>query len=421
MGLYRNLKVKNKLRFWKLLVEIILALLIGIVFGTMTGLFPGIHINLVAAGLLALAGGAFFAGVEPLVLVVFVVAMAVTHTFVDFIPSVFLGAPEEDSFLSVLPGHQLLREGKGYEAIVLTLYGSLIALPIILAFSLLFVKFLPFIFELIRGFIAYILIFVSLYLVFRENEFLISLTVFILAGFLGLFSFNLPIREPLLPLLTGLFGVAALVVSVKTKIHVPKQEIKPLRKIKLEKGSFLRSSFAAMVAAPLSSFLPGVGAGHAAVIGSEITGDLGKDKRSFLFLVGAINTIVMALSFVTIYAIGRTRTGAAAAVADLLGEMVLGDLVLVLVVVFVSGVIAFIIGVNLSKLLARGIGKVNYSKLSLGIIGVLVVVNLVLTNWIGILVLVTGSALGVFAILSGVRRINLMGALLVPTILFYLL
>jgi len=125
-----------------MILELVAALIVGILFGTATGLFPGIHINLVAVGLLALLGGAYFSGVESLVLVVFIVAMAVTHTFIDFIPSVFLGAPEEDSFLSVLPGHQLLKEGKGYEAVVLTLYGSLIALPIVLVFSLIFVNYL---------------------------------------------------------------------------------------------------------------------------------------------------------------------------------------------------------------------------------------------------------------------------------------
>lgn len=168
-----------------MLIELIIALVVGILAGTLTGLFPGIHINLVAAGLLALLAGAYFDFLAPLVLVVFVVAMAVTHTFIDFIPSIFLGAPEEDSFLAVLPGHQLLREGKGFEASVLTLYGSLTALPIVLVFSLLFVYFLPFVFGVVSRVIPYILIFVSLYLIFREEEFLISLTVFLFAGFLS--------------------------------------------------------------------------------------------------------------------------------------------------------------------------------------------------------------------------------------------
>ena len=62
----------------------------------------------------------------------------------------------------------------------------------------------------------------------------------------------------------------------------------------------------------------------------------------------------------------------------------------------------------------------DYGRVSWGIISLLFVVNLVLSNWIGAIVLVTGSALGVFCILSGSRRINLMGCLLIPSIIYYL-
>ncbi len=54
--------------------------------------------------------------------------MAITHTFLDFIPSVFLGCPDTDTSLSVLPGHELLKQGKAYEAIALTAYGGLMAI-----------------------------------------------------------------------------------------------------------------------------------------------------------------------------------------------------------------------------------------------------------------------------------------------------
>jgi putative membrane protein len=401
------------------MIELILALILGVSFGIITGLFPGIHINLVAAGLLALVSGSLLAGLPVMALVVFVVAMAVTHTFIDFIPSIYLGAPEEDSFLSVLPGHTLLREGRGHEAVVLTLYGSLVGLVIVIIFSFIFVWLLEDVFSLLEGLIPYILIFASFYLIFREEDFLVSIVVFVLAGFLGLLSFNLPVREPLLPLLSGMFGLSGLIVSLKDRISISGQKLKRLGEIRLTRREFIRGVMGAGISAPLASFLPGIGSGHAAVIGSELVGS--EDKRSFLFLVGAINTIVMALSFVTIYAIGRSRTGAAVAVSELLGEIALSNLVLIVGVVLVSGILAFIVGVGLSRIIALRISQINYFKLSIGIIILLVMVNIVLSNVLGLLVLVVGSALGVFAILSGARRINLMGALLVPTILFYLI
>jgi putative membrane protein len=401
-----------------MIFEIIIALLVGVVVGTFTGLFPGIHINLVTAMLLASLG--YFSGVEAIVLVVFIVAMAVTHTFIDFIPSIFLGAPEEDSFLAVLPGHQLLIDGKGFEAIVLTLYGGLVALPVILVFSFVFVGFLEGVYDFIRVVIPYILILGSLYLILTEEEWILSGVVFLFAGFLGMFVFNLPVREPLLPLLTGLFGVSGLIVSLKSKVQIPKQKVKRLREIKLSKKDFWSSTFAGAFSSAICSFFPGIGSGHAAVIGSELSGSVRENQRSFLFLVGMISTVMMALSFVTIYVIGNTRSGAAVAILELLGEMNVSDLVVVIFVVMVSGVLAFFIGLQLTKIFSVRISNINYQKLSVFVIVLLVVVNLFLTNVLGLLTLVIASALGVFCIQSGVRRIQLMGVLLVPTILYYL-
>jgi len=186
------------------------------------------------------------------------------------------------------------------------------------------------------------------------------------------------------------------------------------------KLKIFKNALVASVVAPLASFLPGMGSGHAAVMGSEIMGDRKGEINEFLFLLGAINTIVMGLSFVTIYAIGRTRTGAAVAVREILEGISLEDLFVVLGAVFVSGIIAFFSGIFIARIFSKSILKFDYRKISFVIIGILIVINLLMSNFLGIVVLITGSALGMFCILSGVRRIQLMGVLLVPTILFYL-
>lgn len=399
-----------------MIIPLILALLIGIIAGTFTGLAPGIHINLIAA--ILLSSLALFNSVPPIALAVFIVSMSITHTFLDFIPSIYLGAPEEDNFLAVLPGHRMLLEGKGHEAVLITLSGALIALPLVLILAPIFVNFLPIFFSVIKSIIPFILIFASLYLVFREKSFLVSIVVFILAGFLGLAAFNTPVKEPLLPLLTGLFGVSSLIVSLKSKISLPKQHIISLKSLKIFNFEYLKAALSAFIAAPLCSFLPGIGAGHAAVIGSEF---FKQSNKSFLFLIGSVNTIVMSLSFVTAYAIGKTRTGSAAAVQSLLQNFTLSDLFIILASIVMTGIIAFALGVSISKLFTSLINKINYSILSFVIIGILLLVNIVFSNWLGILVLITASALGIFCILSNSRRINLMGSLLIPSIIYYLI
>ena len=118
-----------------MLIELILFLLIGIAFGTITGLIPGIHINLIGATLVSLSFSLFYK-ISPIYLVVFITSMSITHTFLDFIPSIFLGCPDTDTELSILPGHQLLKQGQGYQAILLTSYGSLAAILILTLITL---------------------------------------------------------------------------------------------------------------------------------------------------------------------------------------------------------------------------------------------------------------------------------------------
>lgn len=403
-----------------MIIELIFGLLAGVLAGTFTGLFPGIHINLVSAFLLSAIGAGYFSGLPLMALVVFVVAMAITHTFLDFIPAIFLGAPEEDSFLAVLPGHRLLLEGKGMHAVFYSFYGCISALPIIFIFSLLFVYFLDSIYNIFQIFIPYILIFISLYLVFREENFFSAISIFIFAGFIGLLAFRLPVKEPLLPLLTGLFGVSGLIVSMKEKISLPPQKIFSIREIGFDIKYFLRSFFAAFISIPLFSFLPGTGSGYAAVAGSELMGKKTDDSKAFLFLVGCISVSVMALSFTTVYAIDKSRTGVAAAVNEMLGTISLQNLAVILVAAALTSFISFFLGLYFSKIFAKHIGSVNYKVLSFIVLLILFSVVILFSNWLGIVVLITGSAIGVFAILSGAKRIHLMGCLLIPTIVFYL-
>jgi len=400
-----------------MIFEIALAILVGIIAGTFTGLSPGIHINLVASILLASLSITLFTSIPLLSLAIFIVSMSITHTFLDFIPSIYLGAPDEDSFLTILPGHEMMREGLAHTAFVLTLYGSLIALPIILIYTPIFINFLPPIYTATKSIMPYLLIFISFYLIFREDKILTSIIVFLLAGLLGLLTFQLPVKEPLLPLLSGLFGLSSLIISFKSTTIPNKQIIQPLRLIRLSKREFLKSSFASLFIVPFFSFLPGIGSGHATVISSEF---LSLERKSFLILSGAVNTIIMGLSFITVYVIGKSRTGSASAVHDLLQTITSNDIYIILLTIILVSIISFFLGIQLSKLTSKIIDKVNYKYLTLIIILFLLIVNLFLSNWIGLIILITSSALGIFAISSKSRRINLMACLIVPAIVYYL-
>lgn len=397
--------------------EFVLALLLGIVVGTFTGLAPGIHINLVAAALLA-ASAALLTITSPLALVIFIVSLSISHTFIDFIPSIFFGAPNEDTSLSVLPGHSLLQEGKGYHALIYTLYGSLSAIIIIFIFTPLFIIFLPGIYEFFKPVIFFILLLTSLFLIFTEkNGITKALIVFILSGFFGIASLNNNIQDPLLPMLTGLFGGSSLILSIKTNTKIPPQEITSIRNIKMSKKEFIRSFLASFISAPLCSFLPAIGSGQAAIIGSSLIENM--ERKEFLFLIGAINTVVMSLSFITLYSIDKARTGSAAAIQKLI-ELDGNDLAAIIIAIIIASILSFFIAFKIGKLFAKNISRIPYSILSIAIIAVLIVIVFIFTGFLGLLIFATGTATGLVAILFNVKRIFLMGCLLIPTLLIYL-
>jgi len=392
-----------------MLVEIIIFLLVGIFFGIITGLTPGIHINLI--GSLLVEGAYLFNSVSPLYFSVLIVAMAITHTFVDFIPSVFLGCPDTDTELSALPGHEMLKKGLGYEAVNLTLYGGLAAMVILIFIFYPSIKLIPLVYNQFVGYIPYLLIIISLILLFSEKNKFASFIVFILTGFLGYFVLNLTnLNEPLLPLLTGLFGASLLISSINLNTKIPKQKI---TKIKL---NYKRPLIGAMIAAPVCSFLPGLGSGQAAVIGNML---LKTDKKGFLFLLGATNTIVMGFSFITLYLFSKTRTGAAAAIKEISGTFNLNILILFFGVIIISSLIDFFITKKLAKIASEKIDRINYKKISIATLIILTIIILLVSHIIGLFIFVISTLTGIYCGSFKIRRINMMGCLLIPTIILY--
>ena len=394
-----------------MLLSLIISLLFGILAGTITGLSPGIHINLVGA-ILVSSSITLFSSILPVYLIVFIVAMSITHTFVDFIPSIFLGAPDTDTELSVLPGHELLKKGKGYEAVMLSNYGSLTAVFILIIISIPLIFVVPKIYPILTKSIVFILIFFSLTLILLEKNKISALFVFLLTGFLGLVVLNLKIKEPLLPLLTGLFGASMLILSIKQKTIIPLQKIDEEFQVPL-KSPIIGSA----IASPLCGFLPGLGSGQAAIIGNQISKT---DKRGFIVMIGITNTLVMGISFLSLYAIQKARTGSAVSIQQLLSVISLNILILILIVSLISGIIAFFITKNISKFCAQKINRINYSFLSITILVIISIVVLIFSGFFGFIIFIASTFTGVYCISLNVRRTNMMGCLLLPTILLYL-
>ncbi|MFQ5475098.1 MAG: tripartite tricarboxylate transporter permease, partial [Candidatus Nanoarchaeia archaeon] len=256
-----------------MLLEIIIAIIAGICAGVVTGLIPGIHINLLS--LLLLSASPFLLQyTNVIVLGCFIVAMSVTHTFLDAIPSIFLGAPDADQALNVLPGHKLLLEGKGFEAVKLTVIGSLLCLLFAVSLVPLLIPFVGTVYPIIKGYIGYALLGIILFMILKDKNRLKNAIVFLMSGVLGIIVLNFPnLNNPLFPLLSGLFGVSMLVVSLTQKVEVPPQKVEET--LDIDKKTIMKAVAGGTIAGTMTSFLPGLGPSQGAVLASQAFRKLG--------------------------------------------------------------------------------------------------------------------------------------------------
>lgn len=400
-------------------IEILIAIFIGIFFGCITGLTPGIHINLISLLLLSISGS-LLAYTSPLTLCIFIISMAITHTFLDTIPATFLGAPDGDTALMVLPAHQLLLKGMGYEAVKLTVIGSLFSLIITTVTIPLMLPIIPTLYEFLKPYIGYILLSVVIFMILKDlklKKIFWNFTAFTLSGVLGLIVLNLNMSQPLFPLLSGLFGVSGLIISLSQKVEIPKQRI--TEHIKVEKKDLTKALSAGSFAGILTGFFPALGAAQASIIGSQIARNI--STYGFMIMLGGINTVNFLFSLATLFTLEKARNGAIVVVLKIIQSITYQQLILFLSASLVAGGIATFLALFITRIFSKLITKINYPLLCIGIISLIFLISFLFDGFLGLFVLITSTALGIFVPLSKTARNHMMGCLMLPVILFFLL
>jgi len=401
-------------------LEILIAILLGCIMGLVTGLTPGLHINLVALILFSISP--FLLGYTNVIAVAsFIIAMSITHTFTDFISATYLGAPSDDTALAVLPAHKLLLEGMGHEAIRLATIGSLLCLILTIAIAPLLIFTVPIIFSSLKNYVGWILLAVVIFMILREenlNKKFWAFFVVALSGILGLIVFNIPnLKDPLLPMLSGLFGVSVLLLSLTQKVVLPIQRATEM--IKLKTKDTIKSLTSGVASGSLVSIFPGLGPAQAAVISGQFIKRT--DTHSYLVLVGGINTVSMILSLITLFTIEKARNGSIIVVQQLMQNIDLNVLILFLSITLIAGGIATFLTMHTSRIFSKIMNKINYSILSVLIIIFIGIMVLYFSGIIGLLILIVATAIGLVPNITDVSRSNSMACLLIPIILVNLL
>jgi len=419
---------------------------VGIALGVIAGLLPGLHPNNVALMLSSLApaivialsplaaggasgsGGANFAA---LLVCVAIVACAVSNVFFSYLPSTFLGAPDPETALSMLPGHSMLMDGEGYKAV------SLAALGCVGGVFFAFLAVVPFRFIVgsplnlaapIRSATPYFLIAVSLLLVLSERNkgikrVLAAALVFALAGVFGYFVLDLPVFSPfgwattvLFPIFTGLFGISTL-LQASEEGRIPEQKTEEPR---IESASLLSSVAVGSLAGAFVGFLPGLGPSQATIVAS--IGRRKLDREHMMVMLGAVCAADSLFALATLFIVGSARSGAMVAVSQIIpvepwnGIVLPQSMTYLAIAVLVSAAASYFLVRAAARRFAGAFSRMSYDKISRGIIIFLVVLVWAFSGMLGLLILSVATAIGMIPLMIGVKRSHLMAVLIVPIV-----
>jgi putative membrane protein len=380
----------------------------GIGLGTLSGLVPGLHVNNLALLLAAVAptvpGPPRYVGAAML-------AAGTVHTFLDVVPALALGVPDAAMAASALPGHRLVLEGRGREALRLSALGSGLAVALALPLAVPVTAAMRTLYPFLRAHLPFLLVGVAGLLVLTDSARVGAAVCFLASAALGHATLDLPVGGPLptgdvlAPLFAGLFGAPVLLDAIDGG-GVPKQGDATVAQ---HPAVVALTAGAGTLAGAAVGYLPGVSGAVAAVVALAATPDGG--PRSFVVATSGANSATAVFALFALVAFRTPRSGVLVAFQS-------ARLPLELPLLLASVVLAAAVGAALVPTLGdrylRTVGRVDHARVSVAVVALLLVLSFGFAGLLGVGVLLVATLVGLLPVRLGARRVTLMGVLLGP-------
>ncbi|GAA0251506.1 tripartite tricarboxylate transporter permease [Halobacterium noricense] len=342
-------------------------------------------------------------------------AAGVVHSFLDVVPTLALGVPDPVMAVSALPGHRLVIEGQGREAIRLSALGSGLAVAFAVPLAIPVTEVMTTAYPFIRENMPFVLAGVAGFLIVTETTTrsrVGGLISFCASVLLGTCTLDLSPAAPLdaggvlTPLFAGLFG-APVLVDAMDGAGVPEQSAAT---VTTSRRDVVQTALAGAVAGAIVGYLPGVSSAIAAVIAlALVPGRTG--GRGFIVATSGVNTANTVFALFALVALGTPRTGVMVALRETNTPLHLPTL---LASVAVAGIAGFVLVLVLGDTYLGTVGRTDYRKLSFGVLSLLVVASFLFAGIVGIGIFLVSVLLGLVPPRVGCRRVHLMGVLMGP-------
>lgn len=409
------------------MIEILIAIITGIFLGIITGLTPGIHVNTVGIIIFSISDS-ILEFTTPLVLSSFFVSISLCHAMLEFVPSLIIGIPDEDTILSIQPGHRLLFKGYGKKAIRLVSFGGFLSIIFLVILMPLLIVILPMVYALLKDYIGILLVVTMIIVLIRFNKKDKrgkSIVLFLISGILGLFVLNSNIGNNLglLCILSGLFSISNLLYTTNSQTHIPPQE--ECHNIKID-YKFCRSTFAGSISGCILGLLPGLGPAQGTLIAQSITLNKDISPEEFLITNSGVNISDTLFSLIAIYLINNPRSAISVYISNIMSNIEFNHIIFFIFVSLVTVSVSCVLSMKIGDFIIEHILKFNLEKLNKFIIILISLIILIFTLinnaslWYVVLCYVTSISIGIICNVLDLSKSNLMGVLIVPSIFTYL-
>ncbi|MCQ2085009.1 MAG: tripartite tricarboxylate transporter permease [archaeon] len=406
---------------------VVLASTAGALIGTFTGLIPGVHVNTAAAIMLGtyplmveFVSGFTDPAYTPILVSCCIMSASAVHSFVDFIPSVFIGVPDADNVASVLPGHRLLLQGDGMLAVRAAAIGSVIGSLSALALAI------PLQWIMMQGASGYIdyltegvIVITLIVIMLNTDRPAVTLAMILVSGLLGYAVNHLDIPTYsvlgegtlLFPLLTGLFGIPPLLEKVKPGRRIPQRDCEsdPVGPVPGLKG---------VVTGLIAGWFPGVTATAGALVAASFTEE--RDPARFISMTASIGTVTSVFSIVTLSVSGSGRSGTCIVVKDIIGDSLSGfcseAFTLILFSMAVASLLGYCSTVAGGKVMSEVFSLVPENLVNNLVLVLIVVLVVLFTGPFGLAILMVSATVGMIPPAAGISRVCLTGCLLIPVL-----
>lgn len=407
--------------------EFIIAIILGILFGVISGITPGLHVNTIGLILFSISDE-ILKYADNLSFCTFLVTMSICHAMIEFIPSLLLGIPEEDTVLTIQPGHNLLFQGRGKEAIRLISLGGYFSILFLIILMPVLTVILPIIYGLLKNHIGILLIVTMIILMFffnKKEKRLKNILLLLTSGMLGIFVLgsNFGNNMGLLILLSGLFSVSNLLYSINSKSKIPPQN---KNKNIIINNKFKKSAIAGSISGCILGLLPGLGPAQGSIIAQSFTLNKNITPEEFLITNSGVNISDTLFSLMALYLINNPRSAISVYIGNIMPNITLMHVIFFIFVSLTTVSVATVISIKIGDQMIENMSRINYKKLNYFIIMLITTIIIsftILSNaclYYAILCYVTSISLGLIVNSLDLNKSSLMGVLIVPSIITYL-